>query len=162
MHINLCLLSTRTSSALSTQLISSIIFKAQLYTPSFNTSNMKASTSIINAIAMALTGASMVNATVFLALRKNADGNEAQVAYTNGTPDPCSGFTTIVNSNSNPCGIDFFVDGNNGPFTFENCGDNNFHLERNHQFNSNCVFQSNNKINCPGNIVIGVSGTWKC
>lgn len=78
---------------------------------------------------------------------------------TNGTPEPCSGFSTIVDSDSNPCGRNFYVDGNNGPFRFEGCGGNGLTLFRNGQFNSNCKFQSRT-INCNGGAKIAQA--WVC
>ncbi|GIJ82249.1 hypothetical protein Asppvi_000755 [Aspergillus pseudoviridinutans] len=107
----------------------------------------------------ALLAATSVNATVYLGLRTNYDGHKSQVAWTNGTPEPCSGFTTIVDSDSNPCGRNFYVDGNNGPFRFEGCGGNGLTLFRNGQFNSNCKFESRT-INCNGGAKIAQG--WSC
>ncbi|KAH8179898.1 hypothetical protein LIA77_01417 [Sarocladium implicatum] len=112
--------------------------------------------SLAATVALMATGTS---ATVFLGLRTGIDGSQSQVAWTNGTPDSCSGFTTIINGANNPCGIDFFVDGGNGPFTFEGCGGQGLSLERNHQFNSNCVF-SQRTIKCGGGSKI--EQKWDC
>ncbi|KAK2616523.1 hypothetical protein QQS21_000566 [Conoideocrella luteorostrata] len=101
----------------------------------------------------------LANATVYLGLRTGVDGHQSQVAWTNGTPDVCSGFTTVVDSNSNPCGIPFYVDGNNGPFQFNGCGGAGLELDRNGQFNSNCAYQPND-INCPAGVVIRQA--WSC
>ncbi|EAL89956.1 conserved hypothetical protein [Aspergillus fumigatus Af293] len=99
---------------------------------------------------VALLAATSVNATVYLGLRTNYDGHKSQVAC---------GFSTIVDSDSNPCGRNFYVDGNNGPFRFEGCGGNGLTLFRNGQFNSNCKFQSRT-INCNGGAKIAQA--WVC
>ncbi|KAK3348719.1 hypothetical protein B0T25DRAFT_581817 [Lasiosphaeria hispida] len=116
---------------------------------------------ITSALLAALVASPLASATVFMGLREGPSGDQSQVAWTNGTPNICAGFSTIVNGNSNPCGIDFFVDGNNGPFTFEGCGGNGLTLERNHQFNSNCKFV-NQLVRCDDGAVIGVNGFWNC
>ncbi|KAI9926983.1 hypothetical protein ASPWEDRAFT_46442, partial [Aspergillus wentii DTO 134E9] len=103
--------------------------------------------------------AATANATVYLGLRTGVDGSKSQVAWTNGTPDICSGFSTIVNSDSNPCGRDFYVDGNNGPFRFEGCGGNGLTLFRNGQFNSNCKYDAKT-ISCSGGVKIAQG--WNC
>ncbi|KAF2103658.1 hypothetical protein NA57DRAFT_50530 [Rhizodiscina lignyota] len=108
---------------------------------------------ISTTVILAVLSSPLASATVFLALRTGEDGSQSQVAYTNGTPDVCSGFTTIVDSNSDPCGISFDVDGNNGPFEFEGCGGNGLSLDQDGSFNSNCEFQSST-ISCPGGVTI--------
>jgi len=80
---------------------------------------------------------------------------------TNGTPDICSGFTIIIVGTSSPCGIDFFVDGGNGPFTLQGCGGAGLSLERTQEFNSNCVFESK-LVACSDGAVVGVDGRRKC
>ncbi|KAI1130701.1 hypothetical protein F5Y10DRAFT_235011 [Nemania abortiva] len=109
--------------------------------------------------AQVLALASLANATVFVGIRTRTDGAQSQVAWTNGTPDPCSGFSPIVNSNSNPCGRDFFVDGDNGPFRLEGCGGNGLTLFRTGQFNSNCKYDKQT-INCDGGATI--EQDWNC
>ncbi|KAK0630336.1 hypothetical protein B0T17DRAFT_616004 [Bombardia bombarda] len=115
-------------------------------------------TSITATLVTALMASPVVNTTVFLANRQASDGSEEQVAWTNGTPDPCSGFTAIVGGTANSCGINFNVDGTNGPFQFEGCGGVGLSLEHNDQFNSNCVFQKGAIINCPVPATIGAVG----
>ncbi|KAE8443138.1 hypothetical protein EG329_002307 [Mollisiaceae sp. DMI_Dod_QoI] len=112
----------------------------------------------VAAIAVSLSS-TLVSGTVYQGLRTGVDGSQQQVAWTNGTPDICSGFSTIRNDNGNPCGIQFFVDGNNGPFVMNNCGVGNPALERNGQFNSVCTFQPLN-IGCAGGVTI--KQTWQC
>ncbi|KAK6851136.1 hypothetical protein PG987_000770 [Apiospora arundinis] len=96
--------------------------------------------------------ASMASATVYQGLRTGVDGSTSQVAWTNGTPDPCSGFSTIVQGGGAPCWRDFYVDGNNGPFRLQNCGTGNPVLDRNGAFNAGCTYKprtfkcSNSKI----------------
>ncbi|EAW10299.1 uncharacterized protein ACLA_047680 [Aspergillus clavatus NRRL 1] len=107
----------------------------------------------------ALIAATSVNATVYVGLRTNYDGSKAQVAWTNGTPDICSGFSTIVNSDSNPCGRDFSVDGGNGPYRLEGCGGNGLTLFRNGNYNSNCKFEKRT-IHCNGGAKIAQA--WAC
>ncbi|KAK0643194.1 hypothetical protein B0T16DRAFT_415479 [Cercophora newfieldiana] len=116
---------------------------------------------ITSAFIAALVASPLASATVFLGLRQSRFGDQSQVAWTNGTPNICSGFSTIVNGNGSPCGIDFNVDGNNGPFTFQGCGGNGLSLERNHQFNSNCKFVKQT-INCDDGAKVGVNGFWQC
>ncbi|KAG9229505.1 hypothetical protein BJ875DRAFT_474650 [Amylocarpus encephaloides] len=103
--------------------------------------------------------ASLTSATVFQGVRTGTDGSKSQVAYTNGTPDICSGFTTIRQGDGNPCGINFCVDGNNCGFNLQGCGGNNFHLERNGAFNSICRFEPK-RIACSGGVVI--QQNWNC
>ncbi|KAK4124107.1 hypothetical protein N657DRAFT_594641 [Parathielavia appendiculata] len=99
--------------------------------------------------AMVATLASTGLATVFTGTRTGIDGSQAAVAWTNGTPDLCSGFGKIVDGTGNPCGRDFFVDGSNGPFRLEGCGGAGLTLFRSGQFNANCRFQQRT-FNCPG------------
>ncbi|TRX89339.1 hypothetical protein FHL15_009776 [Xylaria flabelliformis] len=103
--------------------------------------------------------AASANATVYLGTRTGIDGSQNKVAWTNGTPDVCSGFTTVSSASENPCDRDFNVDGNNGPFKFVGCGGAGLTLFRNGQFNTNC--QSKGKdINCPDGAKI--KQEWQC
>ncbi|KAK0652771.1 hypothetical protein B0T16DRAFT_105276 [Cercophora newfieldiana] len=114
-------------------------------------------TTLTSTLLAALVASPLASATVFMGLSQGPSGDQSQVAWTNGTPNICAAFSTVVNGNTNPCGIDFNVDGNNGPFTFEGYGGNGLTLERNHQFNSNCKFIKST-INCDDGAKIGVSG----
>ncbi|KAF2970256.1 hypothetical protein GQX73_g3255 [Xylaria multiplex] len=103
--------------------------------------------------------AASANATVFLGIRTGADGSQSQVAWTNGTPEVCAGAKIVVNSNSNPCGIEFTVDDGNGPFEFVGCGGNGLTLFRDGVFNSNCAYQKR-VINCPDGA--NIEQDWSC
>ncbi|KAE9362893.1 hypothetical protein N431DRAFT_490334 [Stipitochalara longipes BDJ] len=119
---------------------------------------MQFSTLTLVAFATSMTS-SLVSATVFVGLRTGSDGSQSKVAWTNGTPDICADFATIIAGNSDFCGPSVFVDGNNGPFTWQNCGVGNPVLFRNGQFNAVCSFVSKN-IACPGGVNIGQQ--WQC
>lgn len=58
---------------------------------------------------------------------------------------------------SSPCGIDFFFDGGNGPFTLQGCGGAGLSLERTQGFDSNCVFEPK-LVACSDGAVVGVDG----
>ncbi|KAL0941971.1 uncharacterized protein CTRU02_204734 [Colletotrichum truncatum] len=102
---------------------------------------------------------SSASATVFTGTRTATDGSKSNVAWTNGTPDICSGYGTIQQGTGNPCGINFWVDGGNGPFTLSGCGGNGLTLFRNGQFNSNCKSEKRT-INCSGGVKIAQN--WAC
>ncbi|GAP92018.1 putative conserved hypothetical protein [Rosellinia necatrix] len=112
----------------------------------------------ITTIAIAALAAT-VNATVYTGTRTGIDGAKTNIAWTNGTPDICSGYATIGPSNVNPCDRPFYVDGGNGPFTLKGCGGNGLTLFRNGQFNTNCKFVSRT-IGCSGGVKIDQS--WQC
>ncbi|KAJ8123980.1 hypothetical protein ONZ43_g196 [Nemania bipapillata] len=99
------------------------------------------------------------NATVFTGTRTGTDGSQTNVAWTNGTPDICSGFSTISPANVNPCDHPFYVDGNNGPFSLAGCGGSGLTLFRYGQFNTNCKFVKKT-INCSGGAKI--QQNWQC
>ncbi|KAI3343119.1 hypothetical protein F4824DRAFT_444556 [Ustulina deusta] len=103
--------------------------------------------------------ATSVNATVYLGTRTGIDGAQTKVAWTNGTPDICSGFANVSPASEIPCDRDFYVDGNNGPFRFAGCGGAGLTLLRNGQFNINCKFAGED-INCSGDAEI--TQEWQC
>ncbi|KAK8116235.1 hypothetical protein PG984_012737 [Apiospora sp. TS-2023a] len=104
-----------------------------------------------------VTTASMASATVYQGIRTGVDGSTSQVAWTNGTPDPCSLFTKIVDGTGSPCGQDFFVDGGNGPFRLFNCGVGDPVLERAGEFNAVCKYEPTT-IKCANHI----QQNWSC
>ncbi|KAK7931668.1 hypothetical protein PG985_002380 [Apiospora marii] len=76
----------------------------------------------------------------------------------NGTPDPCSHFTKIVDGTGSPYGQDFYVDGSNGPFRLFNCGIEDPVSERAGEFNAVCKFEPRT-INCPN---FRIQRNWFC
>ncbi|KAI0118446.1 hypothetical protein GGR51DRAFT_499649 [Nemania sp. FL0031] len=103
--------------------------------------------------------AASADATVYLGLRTGIDGSQASVAWTNGTPDLCSGYSVIVDANTNPCDHEFYVDGNNGPYQLKGCGGNGLTLFSNGQFNSNCKYEDRT-VNCNGGA--SIKQDWAC
>jgi len=124
---------------------------------------MQYSNSFIGSLVAGLALSPLVSGTIFLGVRTASDGSQSQVAWTNGANDDCDDFQTVVNSNSDPCGIPFSFDGfqtgGSGTYEFEGCGGNGLSVENNGEFNSNCAYEPDT-IGCPGGV--SIAQAWSC